>query len=288
MDALYTILLILLLLFIFYEQTRAEGFKTTDEYSHLSEEEKTKVILKNDAKLLMLYKKANLSSLYNNNKKSISELSKPAPKYRIAFVTFEDRDNQEYIKLHDLNVKKYCDKWGYEYFRVRDNPLKISQYWTKVSAVKDLMDTNKYDYVFWMDSDTVINNFNIDLGEDILHKYDSDIFVASDNIKYDVINSGLFIIKNSKIGKEFIKDWIDTYMPTCEKGGGWLKGKWAMSCYEQGTQNKLIIEKYNKYTTFLDSNIFHNNNSCDETVFVMHHYGGNAEKRAACFKKAPH
>jgi hypothetical protein len=285
MEIIYTIILIVLLLIIFYEQTKLEGF--TDKYSNLTEEEKIKLIRENDAKLYVLYRKANLSSLLNNNKKSIKQISTSVPKYKILFVTFEDRD-EEYINLHDSNMKKYCDKWEYEYIRVKKNDTGISPYWYKVFVVNDFMKTNKYDYVFWLDSDTIINNFNIDLGEDILHKFDSDIFVASDNIQYDVVNAGVFIIRNSPIGKKFLEEWIDLYAPMCEKGKGSLKGVWAMSCYEQGNLNKLIIEKYGKNTTFLDGNIFQNNNSCFENVFLMHHYGGKPDKRAACFRKAKH
>lgn len=281
MNTIYTLIFIVVLIILFYEQTRREG------YDNMSEEEKTNLIRKNDAKLYLLYKKARFSSLLNNNKKKIINIMENPQKYKICFVTFEDR-NEEYIDLHNKNVKKYCDKWGYEYIHVKKNDTSISPYWYKVFLVYDLMKTNKYDYVFWMDSDTVINNFNIDLGEDILEKYDSDIYVASDNIKYDVVNSGLFIVKNSEIGIRFMEDWIGEYDKICEKGDGYLRGVWAMSCYEQGNLNKLIFEKYSKNTTFLDGNIFQNNNSCFEEVFVMHHYGGKKEKRAECFRKAKH
>jgi hypothetical protein len=281
MDTIYTLIFVVLLIILFYEQTKREGFQ------NMSEEEKAKIIRSNDAKLYLVYRKARLSSLLDNNKKKVSQLINQPKKYRICFVTYEDR-NEEYIDLHNKNAKKYCDKWGYEYLHVSKNDTGISPYWYKVFLVYDLIKSDKYDYVFWMDSDTIINNFNIDLGEDILDKYDSDIFVASDNIKYDVTNSGLFIVRNSEIGRQFLDDWTKAYDPMCEKGSGWLRGIWAMSCYEQGNLNKLLVEKYSKNTTFLDGNIFQNNNSCFDDVFVMHHYGGKKEKRADCFRKAKH
>jgi hypothetical protein len=189
--------------------------------------------------------------------------------------------------LHHKNIKSYCDKWGYEYVRSSENDSGASPYWFKVFLVQKLILTNKYDYVFWMDSDTVINNFNIDLGKDILHLYNSDIFIAPDNIQFDVSNSGLFIVKNSEIGKQFLDDWTKEYLPICEKGEGKLKGKWAMSCYEQGIMNKLIDGKYGKNTTFLDKNIFYNKKACLDSVFVTHYYASNPEQRAKCFRNAP-
>jgi hypothetical protein len=284
MDTIYTLIFVVLLIILFYYQTKMEGYQNT---TSMTNEEKAKIIRKNDAKLYLLYRNARLSKLLDNNKKTASQLMEPPKKNKICFVTYEDR-NEEYIDLHNKNVKKYCDKWGYEYLHVKKNDTGISPYWYKVFLVYNLIKTNKYDYVFWMDSDTIINHFNIDLGEDILNKYDSDIFVASDNIKYDVVNAGLFIIKNSDIGRQFLDDWTKSYNKMCERGDGGLRGVWAMSCYEQGILNKLLIEKYSKNTTFLDGNIFQNNNSCFEDVFVMHHYGGKKEKRAECFRKAKH
>jgi hypothetical protein len=279
MDIIFTFIIIILLIIIFYEQTKKERFE------YMTDAEKDRQVIINDAKLYVIYKKAKLSSLLDNNKKNITDIMNSKKKYKICFVTFEDR-NEEYIDLHNKNIQKYCEKWGYEYLLETKNNTSISPYWYKIFLVNDLIKSNKYDYVFWMDSDTIINNFNIDLGEDILDKYGSDIFVASDNIKYDVVNSGLFIIKNSTIGRQFLEDWINSYDKICEKEGGKLRGVWAMSCYEQGNLNKLLVEKYDKYTTFLDGNIFQNNYSCFDNVFIMHHYGGDKEKRAECFKKA--
>lgn len=288
MNTIYTLIIIAALIFIFYEYTnRSEGFKILDKYAHLSDEEKKKKIFDNDVKLNLLYRKAKLSGLLDNNKKNINELVKECPKYKIAFVTFENRD-EDYIRLHDLNVEKYCKYWGYEYIRVTENDSGMSPYWYKVLLIYNLMKTNKYDYLFWMDSDTVINNFNIDLGDDILCKYNSDIFIAPDNVKYDIINSGLFIVRNSEIGKKFMEDWLDLYLPMCENGDGKLKGVWAMSCYEQGTQNQLIFEKYSKYTTILDQNIFNNRDKCDSSVFITHYYGKKGKHTGECFRKAKH
>lgn len=258
-----------------------------DVYEYLSEDEKMALIRKNDAQLQRMYKQARFTKLLDNNKKSLEEINKKAPNYKIAFVTFEDRD-EEYIRLHNKNVKEYCDKWGYEYIHATKNKNGTSPYWFKVFLVQELILSNKYDYVFWLDSDTIINNFNIDLGKDILYLYNSDIFLASDNTSYDVSNSGLFIVRNSEMGRQFLDDWTKSYLPMCEKEDGKLKGKWAMSCYEQGIMNKLIQEKYGKYTTFLDSRIFYNKNRCSKTVFITHFYGAGKNQRAWCFRQQKH
>lgn len=281
MEVIYTIALIILLLFIFYKETSRENF------TELSEKELNNIIKNDDTNMLKIYEKIKFSDLLDNNKKNNVDISEEEQKkYKIAFLTFENR-TEEYINLHNKNMELYCKKYGYDYIYIAKNTTGISPYWYKVFLVKDLLEKD-YDYVFWLDSDTAIMNFNIDLGDDILDKYDSDIFVGSDNIKYDVVNAGLFIVRNSKIGREFIDDWIGAYKPYCEKGNGSLRGRWAMSCYEQGHLNKLIYEKYSKYTSFLDKTLFQNNNDCFEDVFVMHYYGGDKKKRGNCFRKAKH
>jgi hypothetical protein len=289
MDYYTNIILAVVLLVIIVVKFSMDNRKPrfNDMYSHLSPQERHEIIKKNDRDLEKLYENAKFKHLRENNKKSIEEINQKPKDYKIAIVTFEDR-NDEYIDLHNKNIKLYCDKWNCEYIHATKNTNGTSAYWFKVFLVQELLLTDKYDYVFWMDSDAVINNFNIDLGKDILHLYDSDIFIAPDNARYDVSNSGLFIIRNSEMGKKFLEDWTNSYLPMCEQENGKLAGKWAMSCYEQGIMNKLIEEKYWKYTTLLDKEVFHNKNQCNSNVFITHYYASNKYQRAQCFRKAKH
>ena len=82
-------------------------------------------------------------------------------KYKIGIVTIENR-NSDYIKYHDLSVKMYCDLYNYEYIRVDKYP-NVNVYWSKIFIINDLLKTNKYDYILWLDSDTIFCDYNIDL-----------------------------------------------------------------------------------------------------------------------------
>jgi hypothetical protein len=255
-----------------------------DEKQNLQdEEEKDKFVSEKDEELTKLYSIANSRPMINANKKKHFV---GGNKSKIAIVTYDDRTNVDYIKMHDENVSAYCKKWGYTYIRTTENPKQMTPYWHKMFVVNDVLKTNKYDYVFWMDSDTVINNFNMDLGDDVLNKYDSDIFVGNDNATYDVSNAGLFIIRNTPIGNEFMDECIKLKSDKCDINGNKLRGKWAMFCYEQGIMNKLIFEKYSKYTTFLDNSILMNAYGCNPDTFIMHSYGGPSIKRAKCFERS--
>ena len=259
----YTILLLI-------EPSLKENFS-------LKLKEKKKIINDMDDNLLKLFKNAKMSS-YTHNKNDLLKTKK----YKIAFITYDDRENENFVIQHNVNMNKYCNKYGYEYIYISKYPKKLPIYWIKIFFIQDLL--NNYDYVFWLDSDTIINDFNIDIGN-ILNQYSSSIFIASDNAKYDIANAGLLIVKNSEKGKEFIADCIGDYHSNsnaCSHKGK-LLGKWAMACYEQGVINKLILEKYYKYTTFIGINMFLCSTVCDKNAFILHYYGMKSNKRRKCF-----
>lgn len=220
-----------------------------------------------------------INGLINNNK--LPSMIKK--KNRILFITFDNRKNQEYLKIHNSNLNEYVKKFKYEYkyYSYCDKNV----YWCKIYLVLEALKTNNYDYVVWLDSDTIIKNFNIDIG-DIFNMFSSDIFVGSDNhTKLDIINSGIFAIANSQKGMEYLSDCINYINSDCLNQDGTLKGKWAASCYEQGVMNILIYDKYYLYTTVLTNRIFFNYSVCSDDVFIMHLYDSKPNLRVNCFQE---
>ena len=227
------------------------------------------------------HRKKVISNLINNNKLEIPM----AKKNNILFITFDNRNNdnnsKEYIQIHNYNISSYVNLYNYKYTFY--NKCNENVYWCKIYMVLDALKKNIYDYVVWMDSDTVIKNFNIDIGN-ILNSYSSDIFIGSDNnTEYDITNAGVFIIKNTQIGINFLNDCINMVSDKCINNDGTLKGVWAASCYEQGVMNLLIAEKYYKNTTVLTNQIIFNYNICSDEVFIMHLYASPARYRTRCF-----
>lgn len=218
-----------------------------------------------------------ISNLINNNK-----LDKPInTKNKILFITYDNRDTEEYVLMHNYNMKHYTDLYDYEYKFY--NKCNDNVYWCKIYMVLDALEKNIYDYVIWLDSDTIIKNFKIDIGN-VFNKFSSHIFIGSDNNNnYDLTNAGVFAIKNSKIGKQFLKDCADYPSDLCLNSDGTLKGIWAATCYEQGVMNILIADKYQKYTTVLTNNIIFNYNVCSDDVFIMHLYASSSNYRERCF-----
>jgi hypothetical protein len=236
------------------------------------------IIYNNDLNYVITFSNnKDFNKLDNNNIKTNYTIKK----YNILIITYDNRINERYIHIHNKNINEYVKKWNYKYKFT--NTCNYNAYWCKIYNVLDELNTNLYDYVMWMDSDTFINNFNIDIGN-IINKYSSDIFIASDNHKkYNIINSGVFIIKNSLIGKQFLSDCINNIQPRCINKNGTLKGLWAASCYEQGIMNLLIKNKYYKNTTILSNDIILNYYLCNKNVFIMHLYANSPMDRYNCF-----
>lgn len=215
--------------------------------------------------------------------------------YKIAILTTEDRQELNFVKMHNINVKNYSDKWNYEY--IINLTCDLPVYWCKIKHMLELLKTNKYDYVMWMDSDTIINDFNISLNSVIKYCKKKDIIIGTDDTilglksllfreKNNNKNAGVFLIKNSEIGISFLENCLNNLTYDCIDKKGELKGKWAGSCYEQGNMNLLInkVPKY-KYATFqLDSNILINSNICRKNTFITHYYRASPIDREQCFK----
>lgn len=170
-------------------------------------------------------------------------------KRKILIITTEDRKDS-YIKLHDISFNNYCTKHGYHYIRSDNCPKEqATTYWCKIHKVLEYI--NDYDYVMWADSDTIITQKDYLIDTFISEKGEPDIIIGTDNnrVNSNGFNAGLFLIKNSPIGRSFLKECITSVaeITGCIKDGK-ERGIWAGSCYEQGVMNLLIRQKYHDYT----------------------------------------
>lgn len=237
----------------------------------------TSIIRYNDNKYFEKFRSKLISKLKHSNKLDIPVNKKN----KILIITYDNRPNLSYIKLHNKNLYEYAIKWNYEY-KFYDK-CKYNNYWCKIYMVLQGLNTGLYDYVMWMDSDTFIFNQNISLS-DVFNKFSSDIFIGSDNNPtYDLTNAGVFAIKNSPVGKAFLNECIDSFSIRCKKSNGELRGRWAATCYEQGIMNLLIADKYYKNTTVLTNDLIFNYNKCNNNVFIMHLYASSDKYRTKCF-----
>jgi hypothetical protein len=207
-------------------------------------------------------------------------------KNRILIVSYDNRPNLEFVKIHVANVSAYCSRWNIDYQFLTE--CKHNTYFCKIYMVLEALQTNLYDYVVWMDTDIIIIKPEIDLNT-IINKYDSDIYIGTELVNTSVC-SGFFIIKNSVTGRELLEDCIrffNKHRAICTNNTGQLNGRWGGICYEQGALNYLIF-KYDKYydaTTILKRNVIDNVSECRAGSFMLHYCRASSQKRAQCFKR---
>lgn len=220
---------------------------------------------------ILLNYKYKLNNNINNNTKSNFE------DIKVLIFSFDNRKNLSYLDLHNERFKLYSSKWknvNYEFIDKCDKNV----YWCKIFFMLEKLQSNKYDYVMWTDSDVMIVDLNKSIQE-IFNSYNSDIFISYDNdymFSTKILNAGIFAVKNSEIGISFLKDCLNEFSNSkCINSNGKISGIYSFKCYEQGIMNDLIYSKYNKYTTVLTDNIFNNSIHCNEKSFFLHNYGTN-------------
>ena len=217
--------------------------------------------------------------------------SVPFKNRKILIITAEDR-NEEYITLHDQSFKKYSRLHNYEYLRVDNCPKEESTtYWCKIHKVKEHI--NNYDYVMWVDSDTIITNYDISLDAIISKIGEPDIIIGEDEpisfLPINILCAGVFLIKSSTIGKSFIDDCLHKIPDNCILNNK-EQGVWAGICYEQGIMNMLLKTKYKNYfyldkdKTFIFNNNYDNTTNYDNN-FILHLAGHTNKSRNTKFKK---
>lgn len=140
----------------------------------------------------------------------------------LGFIDLATKNHQKYARLHNYDyffrngtiTKKYFDPKG------KNRTFQLGLYWQKIEATRELLAMKKngknvYDYVLWIDADAIFTNIFLSL-EEIINRAPKDAFfiVADDpsalarNIHHSCINTGVYIIKNSSQGRNFI-DTVD-------------------------------------------------------------------------------
>jgi hypothetical protein len=231
-------------------------------------------------------------------------LSLPDTSRSLCFVTLETRgDKDEYVKLHNVNIKNYVEyqnnkphKNNYAYTFLTECQSKVAHphnvYWCKFFCLRDILEQGQYDYVVWLDSDTIINDFELDFVR-LLSNYKSDWFAGVDDAKrFDHLNAGVVVVRNSDKGKEMLSLITDMYTDKAfqskcirkQDDSYALSGNWAGVCYEQGVMNQILFFRFREHVTVLSPKIIHNGMSC-EGEFIIHMSASSSKDRATCFRK---
>ena len=166
------------------------------------------------------------------------------------FVVIQYDNRKLYKRVSALTKinEQYCLLHGYKYLFVTKH-YDLPPYWIKVKLMQELLQTNKYKGILWLDTDAVIHNFYMTL--DDICKPNKSMYYCPDCPKWvGPFNAGVFLILNTHHGNRIVNDWLKLYDSTKWKNndGAWTTdGKWAGIDYEQGSFIHFLIKKYKHY-----------------------------------------
>jgi len=224
------------------------------------------------------------------NTKEINNINKENNKDLILIISCDNRPELEYVRLHNSSFEKYTYIHPNIDYKFYTDCGKENVYWSRLFMIRNLMMQNKYKWIGWVDSDTIIIDYTFNLNELLNGVTNKDIIIADDNqLITEGINSGIFFIKNSEIGFNFITDTINKYKLNvkCRDQDNKLNGMFAGICYEQAQMELQIETKYKDNTYIIPTNIVlcTKNKTYSDSLFIYHLIATKTKKRNIIFKK---
>jgi glycosyltransferase involved in cell wall biosynthesis len=161
---------------------------------------------------------------------SVPQLWKESNRPNMAIVSIFNERHKDLAELTWYNNKvKYAEKHGYLAVAKTDNFSKEQVHFDKFVHILDVMNSNpNLDWVWWLDNDAMITNFNIKVEDLVDNEYH--VIMPTDLAS---LNTGSFIVRNSPQGRE----WLEFLLS--RKKSYWDDNRW----FEQ----QAVIDFYPKY-----------------------------------------
>ena len=123
-------------------------------------------------------------------------------------------------------------------------------------------------FSMWLDSDAVFNfkNAHRRIEEYFITSNSHPVLVGSKDIPYPgsgwnaLLNTGVFIIRNTEMGRTVVKSWFEIFDKTAslywkkdaQKKWRPICGEWTDDKYEQGAFAEKVLPKHNKHVKIYD------------------------------------
>ncbi|MFA4952608.1 MAG: hypothetical protein WC584_00105 [Candidatus Pacearchaeota archaeon] len=126
--------------------------------------------------------------------------------YSVCITTHFDKNFEKIGKLSLIGMKKYAKKYGFDIRLFNEIKSNRPPAWNKILITQRLLnDPKKYDFIYWIDSDTLFFRFDEDIRQEI--EPDKDFYLVKTNYPgFDIPLTGAFLIRNSEWSKKFLKD----------------------------------------------------------------------------------
>jgi hypothetical protein len=186
--------------------------------------------------------------------------------------------NETYAPMAEItvqnNIKKYCEIHGYHLWidRLEDNiredkPMTWQIAYRKIQAAKEILQSNNFKWIVYLDTDSLIMNPSIKLESFIDDNYSLMVLnhkvPASDNPITSIkgLNNVIvshFFVKNNKDGLDILDAWLENE--------GWPEDLSITEWDLEGRQMRILINNP-KYTSKIKA--------IDESIFSRFWYSNN-------------
>jgi hypothetical protein len=169
---------------------------------------------------------------------------------KIAVATWYNDDISKYADIYANVNRKYCFQHNYDFIKGHKVYIDKEPSYQKVPYLLDILENEEYDYVVWIDADAY---FQTDRPiEDFIG--DADIHFSQDMTGCTDINCGVFIVKNNKYCRNFLKEWMETKIDNPYPY--WWEQGILRVLYEKNIldiQSHSSILEYGTFQTFYDN-----------------------------------
>ncbi|KAF2462995.1 uncharacterized protein BDR25DRAFT_298686 [Lindgomyces ingoldianus] len=145
----------------------------------------------------------------------------PKMPLRIAVVTMVT-DEKSYIHMSLKNKDYYARRHGYDLVVDFEAHSDLGTTWWKYNMMERLIKSNKYDWMWWIDFDTLITNTDIKVAEIIQETLanatnpdDIDFLTTHD---CNGLNTGSFVVRSRESSVKYLRDTYDIHAVAKSRG----------------------------------------------------------------------
>ena len=185
---------------------------------------------------------------------------------------YPDTPGVEMLTMQVERNQTYCDIWGIDYQHMISNPapdmLLEKGSWAKVALLEKALLAG-YEYIIWLDADTIIADFETDLREACAPGKIGACWQRIPQLHH--WNVGALYLTNTPLILAFLREWLVSYPGD---------KNWN----EQGSFNQLAMQSKIVQTISDRWNATFNYTECPDAVVLGYHGAGNTTERIALMK----
>jgi len=120
----------------------------------------------------------------------------------VCLITYFNKNFSSIGKISARTIKEYAERYGFEHKIFQNVKISRPPAWTKIFLINNLLKSDKYDFIIWVDADALFVDFTKNILSEI--KINKHLYLVKHKINgKEVPNTGFFIVRNSQWSKDF-------------------------------------------------------------------------------------